>query len=747
MNNNNAVLVPSQLEALSASQQPEFAAEYPQSDFLSSVWQCLMRHRLQAIAIILTGTFLVIAGVLVVEPIYSATSMVMIDSRRAQVLNVDMAHPELPLDLDVVSNEVQVLTSRDLVAGVVQKLGLEDDPEFNPNKVGPFRAFALSALEALQPWFPNQVIGAARSVVERRMLHGRQYTDAVIDAVERHLTVYPVGRSRAIMVTFTSIRPALAEQFANTLAQSYIDHQAEMKEQVTEDANRRITDKLAGLRESAADAANRVEEFRVRSGLVDGRDTTLVRQQISEVSSQLIAAESERIASAARLSEVERAGGRRGGDGNAEVLKSALIQQLRIQQSQIAREALPSQVTLGERNPRAEVARAQIADIQRRIDAEVQKVVAAVRGEYQAAVDRESGLRAGLENLKAEMAKVRASEVNLNQLAQNANASREVYESFLKRAKETDAGSTIQSPDAYVISHAASATSPVFPNAKLAIPVGIVMSVALALIVILILEARDRGFHSQSDVWRMLGLASLGMIPDMRRNRVPAPLSLIGTAFTELYMRISMAREHKCLLITSALPREGKTSITLTLARMAALNGKKTLLIDADMRHSNRGLLRPMLTNSTGLSELLTSEVRLDEAVFQDKLVRGVSVLSCGAPVDNPSVLICSAAMRNLLNQARRYYDLVIIDSPPLLVGPEAWMLALFADTTLLFVRWARTPCKTVIAAYQKLLSSGAKVSGVVLTMVNVKRIARYSAADAVPYSKEMRGYYAQDTL
>jgi capsular exopolysaccharide synthesis family protein len=212
-------------------------------------------------------------------------------------------------------------------------------------------------------------------------------------------------------------------------------------------------------------------------------------------------------------------------------------------------------------------------------------------------------------------------------------------------------------------------------------------------------------------------------------------------------MRISMMREHKCFLVTSALPREGKTSIALTLARMAALSGKKTLLIDGDMRHSNRRLLRPILTNSTGLSELLTSQVGLDEAVSQDKLVRGVSVLSCGAPVDNPSVLICSAAMRNLLNQARRHYDVVIIDSPPILVGPEAWMLALCADTTLLFVRWARTPCKTVIAAYHKLVSSGARVSGVVLTMVDVKRIAQYSATDAVPYSKEMRRYYSQDTL
>ena len=739
---NTQLLVQQPREALLSSWGGEVPPPDAQ-DYLGRAWRALKGYRWMVAGIVAIGTLLAVGSVLLTSPTYSATSEVMIDGRRAQVLRVGTNAPDLPIDLDTVSNEIQVIQSRDLVGSVVQQLDLEHNPDFNPNRTGFLRRVALSSLDAVRPWLSETAFAKAHDAIKPPVLQGREYTDAIIDAVERSLDVSSIGRSRAISITFTSSDPLMAQKFANAIAQRYVDHQTEMKQGATEDANRQITNRLAGLQKTAADAASKVEQYRAKLGLTEGRDSTLIRQQISETSSQLTVAQRDRLAAASRLSDIKRAAAA-GGDGNEEILSSQLIQQLRVQQAQIARETSSSGIIYGEKHPTAEVSRAQSASIQRRIDQETAKIVAAVRGDYQAALDRENGLRARLDQLMTEMGKVRENEVSLDQLAQNATAAKDIYEAFLRRAHETDVGSALQSPDAYIIAHAPTPVSPVSPRPKIVIPVGMAMSGIFAIVAVLALDARDRGFQSQAQVSRELNLPTLGMIPELRRTRAPDPLSLIGTAITDLYLQIVLGQERTgCILITSAVPREGKTSVGLTLARIAARNGKRTLFVDADMRRSPR-LRRPFDASHAGLSEVLTGHAQLDEVVFADKVAPGVSVLACGAATENPSGLICSAAMRDLLRNARGDYDLIFIDAPPVMVGPEAWMLALFADTTLLFVRWARTPRKIVAAAYDKLARTGAKISGVVLTMVDVDQMARNNPTDGASYSKEVRRYYGR---
>ncbi len=716
-------------------------------DYLSRVWFALKRFRLVALAILVLGILLTVIGLAVVRPIYSATATIMLDGSRAQVGSVGgSVVPGLPMDLDTVTNEVQVITSRTLISDLVRQLRLDQDLDYDPNRIGPLRSLAQSGLRLAQPWLPRGIADEIRSVIEKPTLRGDELTDAVIADVASNLSVGAVGRSRAISITFRSPRSVTAETVANTLAQLYLANQKEMKQQAAAAAHTQISGRLAELRIDAAEAAQRAEQFRAKSGLIDGRDTTLVRQQISELSTQLGQAGLDRLQTASRLREVERAAAGPGGDSSAEVLRSPLIQQLRLQQSQIARDAASATTLYGERYSRAEVASAQQSAIQRAIAQEIQKILSAVRGEHEAALDRESGLQARMEALKTEMARVRASEVSYDQLAQNAGAAREIYEAFLRRAKETSVGSSIQSPDAYIISQARAPITPVFPNRKLGLAVGAALSVVLALVAVLSLEARDSGFLSQTQIARVLGLATIGVIPRLRRgDRIPAPLSVIGTAITDLYMRIVRTPENRCVLMTSAFPREGKTSVSLTLARIAAHNGRKTLFINADLRRPRQPSTASRSVQP-GLSELLAGTALLEEVVRLDEVVRGVSVLEAGASVDNPAALICSTHMRDLLSKARRSYDLIIIDSPPVLVGPEAWTLALLADTTLLFVRWAHTPCKAVLMAYRTLSEAGASVSGVVLTMVDVKRLVRYgNAGDAIQYAREMGGYYGRD--
>jgi succinoglycan biosynthesis transport protein ExoP len=709
-------------------------------DYLSRLWMAVRRYQITALTVVLLGTVLTFVALAVVKPIYSSTATIMIDGRGAQAANVANVVSALPIDLDTATNEVQVLTSRKLVGAVVRELGLENDQAYDPNRGGLFRSAVRSMLDAAQTMLPIWAITDFRQMIERPPLKGREYMDAVIESVENALNVGPVGRSRAISITFSAAHPGTAEEVANTLAQRYLDNQTEVKRRAAQAAYDRINDQLTGLREAAAESSRRVEEFRARSGLVDGRESSLIRQRVSEVSTQLTTAELDVLSVASRLGDVERAAAKSGGDNSTELLKSTLIQQLRLQQFQITRDASMASAAYSGKYPGGDAVSTQLGVIQKRIDEEALNIVASIRGEYQAAIMRENGLRAQLDSLKAEMARLRGSEVTLNQLEQDSQAAGEIYDAYLRRAKQTAAGTTVESPDAYIISNATIPSQPISPNKKVLIPVGIVMSFALALVVVLVLDAREPGLENPAQVARMLGLSTLAMIPKQDRpDRVPGPDSPIGNAITDLLMRVVVVPGNKCILVTSALALEGKTSVSLALARIAAASGQKTLLVDCDVRRRHQGLsMRGVVP--PGLAEVLDGHVALEEMVIGDTIVDGLSVLTTEAYLEGPSQPICSAGLRELLKMARRSFDVIVIDAPPVLARPDAWMLALLADTTLLAVQWSRTPSQAVLEAYRKLAEMGAKVSGVVLTMVDTKRIPYYWAPAVNEHAKEPTG-------
>jgi capsular exopolysaccharide synthesis family protein len=209
-------------------------------------------------------------------------------------------------------------------------------------------------------------------------------------------------------------------------------------------------------------------------------------------------------------------------------------------------------------------------------------------------------------------------------------------------------------------------------------------------------------------------------------------------------MHVATGRTGKCVVVASALPREGKTTIALCLARMAGRSGKRALLIDCDLRRSD---LRERLSlpDGPGISDVLSGEAEIDDVMVRDSVVAEIRIVRCGRSVDNPAALLSSRSMQELLADLRRRFDLIVIDTAPVMAAPETRSLACAADETLLFVKWSTTPRATAVAACRKLRNLGANVVGIVLTMVDVNRIAKYSSVDGVSYSKEVRRYYSRE--
>jgi capsular exopolysaccharide synthesis family protein len=713
-------------------------------DYLSAVWRAFKRHAVAALLIFAFVMSMTIVALAVVTPHYSATATVMIEGRGAQVVRPDSVLPMPPIDQDTVSSEIQVLLSRGLVGSVVRELDLAHQPEFDANKPGWLRAAALDVLSLASRFMPQATVTRIRAAIEPPALTGQSYEDAVVNIAERNLSASAVGRSRAINIVFSSASPEIAQSFVNTLARRYIDNQKLLKLAATEDANRQITDKLASLQQAAAEAAQRAAAFRAESNLMEGRDSTLVRQQISETSTALTAATGERIAAESRLHEIERAAKNPALEASAQTLGSRVIQDLVIHEAKLAGEVAPLAQTLGGDNPRLEAGLAQMANIRSRIQSEAAKIAAGVRGDYASAVERENNVKAQLDELKGDMAEVQENEVHLGQLEQNAQAATNIYEVFLKRAKETSADGAVQVADARVISQATKPQRPYFPNVKTALPVGSVIALVLAFMSTLVMEARDRGIRSQSEAARLMGIPATGMIPKYSGYLDVDPYSMIGSAVSDLYMRVAVGRSATCIAIASALPHEGKTTIALCLARMAGRSGKKALLIDCDLRRSDLRA-RLSLPLGPGISDVLQGSADMSDVMLRDSVVPELSIIPCGESADNPAGLLSSGSMREILSELRQYFDLIVIDTAPVMAAPETMSLAMMADETLLLVKWSATPRATAVAAYRKLRNVGATVAGVVLTMVDLKRIAKYSAVDGVSYSKEVRRYYARE--
>jgi polysaccharide biosynthesis transport protein len=254
--------------------------------------------------------------------------------------------------------------------------------------------------------------------------------------------------------------------------------------------------------------------------------------------------------------------------------------------------------------------------------------------------------------------------------------------------------------------------------------------------------------RSSEQIEDLIGLPALGLVPAItgldKRYGAPQdyvldnPNSPFGEAVRSLrtaMLLTSMGAPPKTVLLTSSIPGEGKTSMAMCLARVHARSGRRTLIIDCDVRRPRLHELTGV-ANQAGLSDVLLQDRELNEVVLTDER-SGAHFVTAGAPVPDPAALLASDRMRRLLKDVASRYDLVIIDSPPVLSVSDARVLSQMADKTVFLVHWGSTRRHDVMMGVKQLVEAGADMAGLVLSRVNVRKHARYSYRDS--------GYYYDD--
>lgn len=714
----------------------------------------IRRRKLTIIGSILLFAGLAALAVLHTTRKYTAEAVLVVDAREPQVVDMPAVAPTLRPGEAIVRSEVDVVTSKATVERVVDRLGLMDDPAFNP-RLSP-KPPLLDRLAGLLPaaWRPARPAAAAAAPVPEATARA-----AVIEAVRGGLKVSNESQSVTLLLSYTAADPAKAAALANAFAETYLGAQVQAKQEATRRATAWLGERLEGLSREVQATEQAVQTFRERHQLIEARGGTLTNQQLAELSSQLVTARGEAAQAEARLRDVRQAATGRALEGASAIVASPLIQALRQQETEMRRREAELSTQYGSRHPRIINLRAERADLQRKLDEEIHRVVAALASDAAVAHARIQSLEATIADLQARSGAGEQAGVQLRELERQALATRTLYESFLTRSKEAAEQLPLLQPDARLVSRAQAPTRPSSPNVPLILGLGVVCGGFTGLLLAFAQEKLDGSFRSVEQVEQAIGQAVLGLIPAITGLRRPRPEDYVlrkpKSAFSEAVRSVITAvevatlkrpipkRPAKTILVTSSAPGEGKTAFCLSLARTLAATGHTALLIDADLRRPRVGSAFGDRKDAVDLAELLRRDTpsALQDAVQVDT-PSGAHYIVARPGADYPQSLLGSPAMKQLLKTVAAHYDVVIIDTPPIIAVSDATVLAEDADVCLFLVRWAATPRETVAEGIRQLAPARCRNVAMVLTQVNLSQHARYTDGGYSRYGIRYQAYY-----
>lgn len=734
--------------------EPADSSGLPELDplvFLRILW----RHKVAIVATIMVVCGLTVALLSQVTPKYDAEALVLIGGSENTLSGLENVVQGLTADEPEILSQIEVLNSRRLAERVIDEVGLYKVAEFNPS-LGPKKqglSDKVKGLASMVPWLGIKAPSEnAINFLPAEVRAERQRTE-IVDLYIKALKTEPKQKSRVISIAFRSEKPELAARLANSLADSYIEDQLDTKFQAVEQLASWLDERLDSLGGEVQRSEKAFEDFRAGAGFNQGATVSLVVEQISQLNGQRSVARSLLAEAKSRLTIADRLSAQGNAGALSQVLSSPTIQAQKSRQTDLLRREAELAAQYGDRHPVMLNVRADLKRLSSQIEEETKAVLLSIESEADAAQARVEALDLEISALELKAQQSNESEIQLRALQREATANSALFETFLGRFKQTSEQFGLERPDARVISYAAAPLKAAAPKKTLILSVALVFSVVLGTVVALVLEWTDRGFRSTVQLEGTLGIPSLGFVPKVagirRSGRRPEDLvqERPGSPFAEmlrsLHTSILLARtkpEQKVVLTTSAIPNEGKTTFVLSLARMVAGSGQRVLLIDCDVR-------RPSVhesmnaQNDRGLVDYLLDGLTLYDVVRKDEAT-GVDFITSGRLTHDSAALFRADRMKSLLDRVRGQYDLILLDSPPVLPLSDARILAGVADLCVFAVRWRDTGRDLAVAALKQLRESHATMAGAVLTQVDVKQNAKQGYGDTWRYYGKFKQYY-----
>lgn len=712
--------------------------DQPRETHLLDYVLILRKHQWLILFFLLTVVSIVSIATFKMRPVYITSAKLEIDRENQNILPFEQSGSyELYWDLEnYIETQARILQSETLAFHTIKSLDLPKHPDFGGGKGAPLPA-SLSTADAPQK------------------------RPGILGAFLGGLSVKRIPNSRLLEVQYESYDPVLAARAVNVHLENFIEHNFRSKYEATTQASKWLSSRLDELKigvEKSEDA--RLAYERQHQIWTIDEKQNITTQKLSDLNKELTAAQAERIQKES-LTQLARSGNL---DAVPTVRDSTTIQELFRKQADLQGQYSEAVAQFGPKYPRVERLELQIRDLESLIHREKQNIVARIDIEYRTAKQREFLLTQALEKQKQEANELGQKLVQFNILKREAETNKQLYEGMLQKLKEASISAGLRSSNVRVVDPALVPPSPSRPNRMrnimLAFLVGLVGGVGLAFL----REYMDNTVKTPHDIEFATNLPSLAVVPALGtgngRGRMPKllkggssvvtddsrvelvsherPQSQISEAFRALRTSLLLSQaDHppQVILLTSALPREGKTTAAVNLAVTLAQLGDRTLLIDADLRKPGISRLLNLTDGKhAGLSTYLAGVSSLDLVTIPHPRITNLAAIPTGPLPPNPADLLSSLRMREAIAALRREYKFIVIDSPPIMAATDAVIISALCDGVLLVARSGETPREALTRTRDLLAAVHSRVLGVILNAVDLSAPQYYYSYSYYPY-------------
>jgi succinoglycan biosynthesis transport protein ExoP len=737
---------------------------------LKRILGAVKRRKFFILAVVLLLTGLAYLFIRQITPIYEAKVTLLVEGERMQLIEADRVILNQDPDLVTRETEAAVLRSRQVATQVVRDLDLTSNPLFNPTLVEQKDSILDSIIGGITSLFGGggEAQAGAEDALAARLaaaggdpavlaapLSPEEIEKITVDNFLAGLEVKPSDRARVIEVVYSSSDRFLAAQLANAVVRTYITGQIEERSSVVSEAGAWLDERVREAEARLLAAQQALADFQAETGLINVGDTTLITRQLAELSASLIAARTRTQEAQASYDQVQALLGAGSSiDSIPAVMDSPLIADLRRQAAEVQRRVALLSAQYGDQYPELVSARAELGNIQASIGHEIRSIGLRLERDLALARANEEALQAEVDRLQAQLEEQTGAQAELQRLQDAVNNANQFYQALLTRQNEVGIQTQeAREANARVIEEAVPPEKPAFPNVKLMLAAAVAGSAVIGIVLAMLAEFMDSGFRSMTQVEAMTGAPAIGLMPitkgslEPHRVVIEKPNSAYGEAVRSLRTALLLSsadRPPRTVCVTSSLPDEGKTSTALSLAVLGAKSGQKVVILDCDLR---RPSVHKVLgkENRLGLADYLTGKAPLADVLEIDPET-DLHYITAGSKTPNPPELLQSEAMHRLLAELGATYDLVVLDSPPLMAVSDALLLLRRCDKTIYVVRWEKTRRATAIAGVRQAYDAGGDLAGVLLTQVNARKMAQYDYADSgYYYSSAYKKYYADD--
>ncbi len=710
---------------------------------LLAYWRTIYAHKWGILGLAFVVGLVTALVAFSLEPVYQAKTSLLIEPKAAKFLSIeDLYGPEgVGRAGEYYQTQKEIIQSRTLAEDVVNRLQLWTHPEFDPTREAPSRARLNLKLADWLPWLAKDEKPPTEEAVRK----------ATVDAFMGRLGVEPVRNSQIIDVTFEANDPKLSAEVANTVANAYIEAGLEARLSMVQKATSWLTDRLDGLRTKVEESEKALQAYREQQGLVDmAGDSDLASAQLQSISERLVSArakvgELESMYAQARNLQSQ-------GATSLSSLQSPLVVQMKTAEAEAERKIAELSQRYGPKHPKMIAAQSDLQAARQKLRGELGNVVAGVNKELAAARATAAQLQREYDQLKGQVQDVNRKGFRLQALEREVAANRQLYDTFLTRFKETNVAGDMDSTNARVVDPAVVPTVPVKPRKALMVSIAIVLALFAGIGLAFLLEHLDNTLKSGEELEDRLGLPMLGSLPllrlkkgeQLKPERVFADDS--KSTFAEAIRTIrtgvvlsGLDNPHKIVVVTSTIPGEGKTTVSMNLA-LALGQLEKVLLIDADMRRASIAQQLGFAKDTPGLSNLVAGTAKASECIHP---VEGTSVhvLPAGIIPPNPLELLSSHRFSELLDKLSEAYDRIVIDTAPTQAVSDALVLSTQASAVVYVVKADSTPYPLAQTGVKRLRHVNAPLVGAVLNQVDIKKAGRYGKYGRYGYDR----YYHYD--